>query len=975
MATGTRSKTKRGQGDQSASERLRATDSDVEEKHLKKQTKKAEQKGKAKRKDMPSELDSDSDSGTSSSEEEELGVDEAASNDERASRRAGTGARKDVPKKVKKRKRKAEGKAKSGMVEEGGDVNEGTGARDNVIEKKEMTQDLRIIFIDVTTRKVKVNGRRRPMLGHWCTICQWERLTTAETISDDPKVIKSKGKSEAGWYKGGNSSDCRHIASAHYELYSQKCKELGLEEQKEAVPKDIWAAWEAKNEAAEGKKGAQTMLDTVVKMVKRPQEFTPEALLQSITVLIVTGNHAMALANEVAFRNVLITMRPTTRSSELPIRSLVRTKITNEFVDFLNGLRDNISCAPGAVSIAWDSWTAPHISDPFLDMLALWIQVNDGVWSMRDEVGVFHKIFGSHTGVNLSRYLLLFLDRIAVTLKSHNKLGHMTNDNASNNGTGAEVIAARLARQGVLGTWNKTEAQLGCLRHIIQLGIEDFMGVVTKKAAAETKQAIWDYDPRLEENSVMHGVLDVIAVILTLAVKASDHSSSPSFLSMHWSGHWSPVVRCSSRSLGFHGITRPGPGCQTNSPVERELCRILPASRAHTIQASGTHKQEFQRLQLANLADGQTKALVIPLHNNMHWGSALKMLSWMHYLQVPVNLFVESADHLFGPITKVRHQGEATVSIPWHAFEIKSEGWKRVALCIKILTVIPVLETLCSKWEKRLEDPDFEIFHDAIRLGLEKLNKYYKRLNNTDAYILAMLLHPYYKLNYIEEQWGGAEEYTADLEAGDPHARDCQKYARDVVDKAVHNNAFMTLYWPKRLGQVPGKGNQQVDKPVAGPSKSNSLLSDDEDNYDRARWERLQKSQSADGWKTKLVQYLTNPCLDVSKYEDTVNWWQRHATVYPTLARIALDILPIAAASVGVESLFSRAKHVATDHRASLDPDIFEQIECLHYYWKRNMVDFAQLNEEDSEEIDVAEFADLESQEELLAEMSDDDSV
>lgn len=102
---------------------------------------------------------------------------------------------------------------------------------------------------------------------------------------------------------------------------------------------------------------------------------------------------------------------------------------------------------------------------------------------------------------------------------------------------------------------------------------------------------------------------------------------------------------------------------------------------------------------------------------------------------------------------------------------------------------------------------------------------------------------------------------------------------------------------------------------------------------------------------------------------------QRHATVYPTLARMALDILPIAAASVGVESLFSRAKHVATDHRASLDPDLFEQIECLHYYWKRTMVDYAQLNEEDIEEVDLTEYADLEAQEELLAEMSDDDSV
>ena len=54
-----------------------------------------------------------------------------------------------------------------------------------------------------------------------------------------------------------------------------------------------------------------------------------------------------------------------------------------------------------------------------------------------------------------------------------------------------------------------------------------------------------------------------------------------------------------------------------------------------------------------------------------------------------------------------------------------------------------------------------------------------------------LVLHPYYKLNYIEEQWGGAEEYAADVKAGDPHAWDWQKHAREVVDKAVGDVSFV----------------------------------------------------------------------------------------------------------------------------------------------------------------------------------------
>ena len=86
----------------------------------------------------------------------------------------------------------------------------------------------------------------------------------------------------------------------------------------------------------------------------------------------------------------------------------------------------------------------------------------------------------------------------------------------------------------------------------------------------------------------------------------------------------------------------------------------------------------------------------------------------------------------------------------------------------------------------------------------------------------------------------------------------------------------MTSYWPKRLGQVPESATQAANKPSG--SKSKLPVSDDEDDYDRARRERLRKSQSADGWRTELAQYLTNPCLDVSKYEDTVNWWQVRLT-------------------------------------------------------------------------------------------------
>ena len=46
------------------------------------------------------------------------------------------------------------------------------------------------------------------------------------------------------------------------------------------------------------------------------------------------------------------------------------------------------------------------------------------------------------------------------------------------------------------------------------------MGLVTQKAVAETKQAIWDFNPN-HDDSLVSGGLDIISILRTLCVKVS----------------------------------------------------------------------------------------------------------------------------------------------------------------------------------------------------------------------------------------------------------------------------------------------------------------------------------------------------------------------------------------------------------------------------------------------------------------------
>lgn len=100
---------------------------------------------------------------------------------------------------------------------------------------------------------------------------------------------------------------------------------------------------------------------------------------------------------------------------------------------------------------------------------------------------------------------------------------------------------------------------------------------------------------------------------------------------------------------------------------------------------------------------------------------------------------------------------------------------------------------------------------------------------------------------------------------------------------------------------------------------------------------------------------------------------QNHASVYPMHARLALDVLPAAGATVGAECLFSRCKQVTTDRWSRLSPHVLEQIQCLEHNWHGTIVDYAALNDAQHEEIYMRDFEDIEEEEKLLGELSDSD--
>ncbi|KIM52087.1 hypothetical protein SCLCIDRAFT_32920 [Scleroderma citrinum Foug A] len=202
------------------------------------------------------------------------------------------------------------------------------------------------------------------------------------------------------------------------------------------------------------------------------------------------------------------------------------------------------------------------------------------------------------------------------------------------------------------------------------------------------------------------------------------------------------------------------------------------------------------------------------------------------------------------------------------------------------------------------------LYKNVINRGLLKIGKYYSKFDKKPAYILALVLHPYYKLAYIKMAWGGAEEQRREQEVGNQHTKNWYDEAIKVVE------GTMEEYW-----------NANLIDTFAGMS--------------------------------------TNTSADVTKETNIIDWWVKHADIYPTLARIAKDVCAIPAMSDPCEHLFSGGSKIATDRRSWLGMDKFEHLQVLKHAWRSSINDYAATNSITVESVDINEVH-LEQFKELL---------
>jgi len=158
-------------------------------------------------------------------------------------------------------------------------------------------------------------------------------------------------------------------------------------------------------------------------------------------------------------------------------------------------------------------------------------------------------------------------------------------------------------------------------------------------------------------------------------------------------------------------------------------------------------------------------------------------------------------------------------------------------------------------------------------------SKYYKLTDETEAYVVAMVLDPRQKYRYFFDNWE-------------------RKHHAGIKRKTE------TMYKEFRADDDAATSSSTADSQQSKKRKAND---DDDDDFDLIA-QRFGKGEAV---QDELGRYLKSPPLSVSTKEanlsfDLIAWWKVNETVYPTLARMAYELYSIPSMSAEVERVFSR---------------------------------------------------------------------
>ncbi|KIK12635.1 hypothetical protein PISMIDRAFT_120519, partial [Pisolithus microcarpus 441] len=332
----------------------------------------------------------------------------------------------------------------------------------------------------------------------------------------------------------------------------------------------------------------------------------------------------------------------------------------------------------------------------------------------------------------------------------------------------------------------------------------------------------------------------------------------------------------------------------------------LGRSVVRAIRASGLRRDEFKKLVATGndqdwfkSPDGQP--VQVPETQLLHdvrtrWDSTFYMINRLRTLHLPIDCFLS----LLGQKDIAHYRMSDMDWFVLREYEILLDVFQQRMSAEKRATLnraVPSFELFMTAWEK-LREMNKRIA-PFIDVGLKWAKQYYNRMDNTQAYIISMLVVDLsLRFRWIRKYWG--QEWITRAE-----------------------NIILALMEKYCATKVSASGNVESSPQPDSLDSLARLYGLDDMELGPSRHGALQAVEK------EYRMYVDGELVDGSM--DPLRFWEVNHTQFPTIFTIAMDYLPIQASSVPCERVFSSSADTDTKKRNLISPILMEALQMLKY--------------------------------------------
>ncbi|KAG9158265.1 hypothetical protein Leryth_000397 [Lithospermum erythrorhizon] len=267
------------------------------------------------------------------------------------------------------------------------------------------------------------------------------------------------------------------------------------------------------------------------------------------------------------------------------------------------------------------------------------------------------------------------------------------------------------------------------------------------------------------------------------------------------------------------------------------------------------------------------------------------------------------------------------------------EDWKAVeTLCTYLKPLLDTANILASPgvsttntyfheaWKIQLELARAAASEDPFVSSLTKsMQEIFDNYWKSCCFILAIavVMDPRFKMKLVE--------FSFQKIYGDEKAPEYVK----IVDEGIHELFLEYTTLPSSLSstlvQNGSNGTVKSEDHQGGNAEDNGVELMDFDMY-------IKQTNSQDP-KSELDQYLEESLLPRVHEFDVVGWWRLNKEKYPTLSRMARDVLSVPVCTVAQDSVFSNVPTEMDRYRSSLRPETVEALICAKAWLQSPIVE------------------------------------